>query len=152
VAPSRLDWAKQEAIKEVDAATDSDFGMVIEFNSTAEIRQSYTNNRGQLRAAIDSIEQTARPTRIDEALSLAESLANPTRSADDASLRPANVESGKERTYVKPEGITTEVHLFSDGRFGDMPDFSVGNLNINYHMAGKPGPENADNLGIVTLN
>jgi hypothetical protein len=152
IAPTRLDWAKQEANKEIDAATDSDFGMVIEFNSSAEIRQSYTNNRGQLRAAVDAIEQTARTTRIDEALSLAESLANPTRSTDDASVRPANVEPGKERTYVAAEGIAAEVHLFSDGRFGDLPDFSVGNLSINYHMAGKPGPENADNVAIVTFN
>jgi hypothetical protein len=164
VSPSRLHWAKQEAIKEIDAATDNDFGMVIEFNSSAQIRQSYINNRGLLRAAVESIEQTQRPTRIDEALSLAESLANPTRSADDASVRPANVEPGKERTYVTPEGISTEVHLFSDGRFGDMPDFSVGNLNISYHMAGQPTPaasvkggptelqENTDNVAIVAFN
>jgi hypothetical protein len=152
VSPSRLHWAKRESIKEIDGATDSDFGMVIEFNSTAEIRQSYTNNRDQLRAAVEGIEQTQRPTRIDEALSLAESLANPTRSADDASVRPANVEPGKERTYIAPEGVAAEVHLFSDGRFGDMPEFAVGNLNINYHMAGNPGPENTDNVAIVTLN
>jgi hypothetical protein len=151
-SPSRLHWAKEQAIREIDAATDNDFGMVIEFSSTAEIRQSYTNNRAELRAAVDNIEQTQRPTRIDEALSLADSLANPTRTADDASVRPANVEPGKERTYVAAEGVSTEVHLFSDGRFGDMPDFSVGNLNIHYHMAGEPGPENCDNVAIVTLN
>jgi hypothetical protein len=137
IAPSRLHWAKQEALKEVDASTDSDFGMVIVFNSSAEILQSYTNNRGQLHSAIDKIEQTQRPTRIEEALSLADSLANPTRSADDASVRPADVEPGKERTYVAPEGIVTEVHLYSDGRFPDMPDFAVGNLNLQFHAAGK---------------
>src|SRR5216684_4284267 len=85
VSPSRLHWAKQEALKEVDAATDNDFGMVIVFNSSAEILQSYTNNRGQLRSAVEKIEQTQRTTRIEEALSLADSLANPNRSADDAS-------------------------------------------------------------------
>src|SRR5262245_20062266 len=30
VAPNRLEWAKQEAIKEIDAATDNDVGMVLE--------------------------------------------------------------------------------------------------------------------------
>ena len=46
VKPNRLDWAKAEALKEIDAATDADFGMVIVFNSTAEIRQSYTEQPG----------------------------------------------------------------------------------------------------------
>jgi hypothetical protein len=138
ISPSRLHWAKQEALKEIDASTDNDFGMVIVFNSSAEILQSYTNNRGQLRAAVEKIEQTQRTTRIEEALSLADSLANPNRSADDASVRPANVEPGKERTYVAAEGIKdTEVHLFSDGRFPDMPDFALGNLIIHFHRAGK---------------
>src|SRR5438445_9380675 len=85
ISPSRLHWAKQEALKEIDASTDNDYGMVIVFNSSAEIFQSYTNNRGQLRSAVEKIEQTERPTRIEEALSLADSLANPNRSSDDAS-------------------------------------------------------------------
>ncbi len=138
ITPSRLHWARQEALKEIDAATDNDYGMVIVFNSSAQILQSYTNNRGQLRSAVEKIEQTQRSTRIEEALSLADSLANPNRSADDASVRPANVEPGKERTYVAAEGIKdTEVHLFSDGRFPDLPDFSLGNLIIHFHTAGK---------------
>jgi hypothetical protein len=152
VSPSRLHWAKAEAIKEIDAATDNDFGMVIVFNSSAEILQSYTNNRGQLRSAIERIEQTQRPTRIEEALSLADSLANPSRSADDASVKPANVEPGKERTYVAAEGIVTEVHLFSDGRFPDVPDFSVGNLIMHLHTAGRIGPENVNNVAIVAFS
>src|SRR5947209_31777 len=32
VAPSRLHWAKQEALKEIDGATESDYGMVLVFN------------------------------------------------------------------------------------------------------------------------
>src|SRR5262245_17099675 len=152
VTPSRLEWAKQEALKEIDAATDSDFGMVIVFNSTAEIRQSYTNNRGALRLAVQDVQQTQRPTRIEEALSLADSLANPARSTDDASVRPAGVEPGKERTYVAAEGVPTEIHLFSDGRFADLPEFALGNLNIQFHAAGKQGPENVNNVGLVRLS
>jgi hypothetical protein len=152
VSPSRLHLAKQEALQEIDAATDNDFGMVIQFNSSAEILQSYTNNRGQLRSAVERIEQTQRPTRIEEALTLADSLANPSRSTDDASVRPANVEPGKERTYVAAEGIATEVHVFSDGRFPDLPEFSLGNLNMHLHTAGKLGPENVNNVAIVTFN
>src|SRR5207248_6887975 len=66
-----------------------------------------------------------------------------------------------------PEGISAEVHLFSDGRFPDVPDFAVGNLNVRYHAAGKmvsetpagkkepvlkPDAESADNVALVTFN
>ncbi len=52
VLPSRLDWAKEEALKEIDAAGDDDVGMVIVFNSKATTLQTYTNNRGKLREAV----------------------------------------------------------------------------------------------------
>jgi hypothetical protein len=170
VAPNRLGWAKQEALKEIDAATDDDIGMVIEFNSSAAIKQSYTSNRSLLRQAVREIEPTQRPTRIEEALTLADSLANPTRSGEDAAVRPAGEDPSKARSYVAAEGIATEVHLFSDGRFPDVPEFSLGNLDVRYHAAGqlvleappqgsktnepvlKPAPDSADNVAIVTFN
>ena len=71
----------------------------------------------------------------------------------------------KENSF--PEGISAEVHLFSDGRFPDVPDFAVGNLNVHYHAAGKmvsetpagkkepvlkPDADSADNVAVVTFN
>jgi hypothetical protein len=152
VSPSRLEHAKQEALREIDAHADEDAGMVIAFNSRASILQPYTRDRGLLRRAVASVEQTRRPTRIDEALSLADSLANPLRSTDDSAVRPAGEEPGRARTYVAAEGISAQVHLFSDGRFPDVPSFSSGNLDLSYHRAGMAGAEGADNLGIVALN
>jgi hypothetical protein len=166
VEPNRLEKAKEEALKAVDARTDQDVGMVIVFNSSAEIRQSYTTNRALLRDAVRRVEPTQRPTRIEEALSLADSLANPIRSTEDAAARPDDVEVGKERTYVQPKGTPTEVHLFSDGCFPDLTEAALaglnsrlagnesalGNLDLKYHMIGRPGPENVDNIGLVTLN
>jgi hypothetical protein len=152
VAPNRLEQAKQEALNEIDAYTDDDFGMVLVFNSAAEILQSYTKDRNLLRLAVRDIDLTHRPTRISEALTLADSLANPQRSTDDNAVRPAGEEAGKERTYVTNEGIPTEVHLFSDGRFADVPDFSLGNLNLQFHSIGQSGTESVDNVGLVTLN
>jgi len=103
VAPTRLDWARAEAIKLIDAAHDGDSGMVIVFNSTAEIRQSYTVNKDELRAAVNDVKQTQHLTRVDEALSLAASRANPFRSTENAAVAPANPEPGKERTYFAPD-------------------------------------------------
>jgi hypothetical protein len=166
VAPSRLEWARQEALKEIDAAGDDDFGMVIVFNSKATTLQAYTNNRGKLRDAVRSIEPTHRQTRIDEALALAESLANPVRSTEDVASQPENVPEDQKRTFVPVRGIDTTVHLYSDGRYTKLSEATLaslnarlagntnalGNLSLRYHMAGKAGAENVDNVGIVTLS
>ena len=74
---TRLEWAKAEAVREIDLASDDDVGMLIVFNSRAEIRQSYTSNRAVLRQRVRDIEPTQRTTQIREALDLADSLANP---------------------------------------------------------------------------
>ncbi|MCI0680761.1 MAG: VWA domain-containing protein [Gemmataceae bacterium] len=166
VSPSRLDWAKQEALREIDHAGDRDVGMVIVFNSKATTLQGYTNNRAKLRDAVRSIEPTQRTTRIQEALSLAESLANPVRTTEAQVMRPPDEIEGAEREVLPPEGIKARVHLFSDGRFAPVSDSvlanlgsrevgfatALGNLNLHYHPAGKPGVEHANNLGIVMLN
>lgn len=163
---SRLEWAKKEALKEIDAATDEDNGMVIVFNSKATTLQPYTKNRGLLREAVNSIQPTQRVTRIEEALTLADSLANVLRSGEDIAARPENEEPGKERTYVQPKGIPTEVFLFSDGRFPDLSEAALaalnsrqagntsalGNLTLRYRRAGKPAASDVNNIGIVNLS
>ncbi|HEV3142248.1 MAG TPA: VWA domain-containing protein [Gemmataceae bacterium] len=152
VAPSRLEWAKAEAIKEIDAADDNDTGMLIVFNSRAEIRQSYTNNRAALRQRVSEIEQTQRATRIEEALNLADSLANPRTSAENEAVKPSNPDPGQERTYAAPEGVKAEVHLYSDGRFPDVPDFVLGNLDLHFHSAGSSDADGRNNVAVVDFN
>ena len=99
-------------------------------------------------------------------MTLADSLANPLRATEDVASRPENEEPGKARTYALPTPIPTEVHLFSDGCFPDLTDAALanlnsrrlgntsvlGNLNLHFHSAGKPGMENVNNVGIVGLN
>jgi hypothetical protein len=151
--PTRLDAAKQAAINEIDAHGDDDAGMVIEFNSTAAIRQPYTSDRGLLRLAVNNIVQTERVTRIEDALALADGLANPSRSTANQAVTPDDVDPAKARTYVDVnlESVPAEVHLFSDGRFPDVAQFAAGNLDLKYHRVGKEGPDQ-DNIGIVTFN
>jgi len=149
---SRLERAKEEAIKEIDAASDNDTGMLIVFNSHAEIRQSYTNDRSMLRQRVQQIEQTNRTTNIEEALQLADSLANPKTSTENEAVRPTDAEAGQERTYATPVGITAEVHLYSDGRFPDAPEFVLGNLDLHYHAIGSTDASGRNNLAIVEFN
>ena len=152
VAPNRLAWAKAEALKEIDGAGDADVGMVIVFNSTAEIRQSYTGNKLLLRKAVEEITPTLLPTQIEEALSLAASLANPMRSSEDAAVRPENVEPGKERTYAAVEGMLADIHLYSDGRFADQPSFALANLQLNFHSPETKKRGDSNNVGIVRFD
>jgi hypothetical protein len=152
VKPNRLEWAKAEALKEIDAATDADIGMVIVFNSSAEIRQSYTNNRDLLRRAVEAVQPTQNPTQVDEALSLASSLAQPMFSTEDAAVRPENPEPGKERTYAAAEGIPADIHLYSDGRFADVPNLTLANIQLTFHAPETGSPGNADNIGIVRFD
>jgi hypothetical protein len=150
VKPTRLDWAKAEALKLIDAAHDGDPGMVIVFNSTAEIRQSYTTNKDELRAVIAEVQPTDHLTRIDEALALAASRANPFRSTENLVVAPENPEPGKERTYFAPDGFEADVYLLSDGRFPAVKDFALRNLNVRYpEMPDAVGGGRSDNVGIV---
>src|SRR5262249_35093498 len=101
---------------------------------------------------VRSIQSTERPTRIEEALALAESLANPVRSTEDAAVQPADVKPEQERQVLPPKGIETQVHFFSDGRFAKLSEAALanltsrlagkelkalGNLNVKSHAAGK---------------
>lgn len=149
---TRLEWAKAEAIKEIEASSESDTGMVIVFNSTAEIRQSYTSNKSLLKKAIEDITPTVNPTRFEEALSLAESLANPQRSTENEAVAPPNPEEGKERVYSALEGVQAEVHLYSDGRFPDVTDKSLQNLNLNFHSPADTNGKFSNNVGIVKFD
>jgi hypothetical protein len=154
VSPSRLEVARQEALREIDAHGEGDTGMVIEFNSRAAILQPYTADKALLRAAVGRIRQTNRPTRLVEALALADSLANPRKSTMNSAVRPRGEDPAKARTYVdvEVEAVAAEVHLFSDGRFPPVPGFAAGNLTLHYHRVGQPGPEAVDNVGIVNFN
>lgn len=148
--PDRLEMAKKLALEEIDRHDSNDFGMVIEFNSRATLLQPYTNDQGSLRSAVRSIQKTQRVTRIEEALSLADSLANPHGSPDRSAVRPEGEDPSKAREYVGLEGIASEVHLFSDGGFNDGSSFAMGKLDLHYHRIGKDGM--TDNIGIVDLN
>lgn len=150
---TRLDWAKGEALKEIEAGGTGDIGMVIAFNGTAEIRQSYTGNKDELKAAVQGIRGTQSYTRIDEALSLAASLSNPTRSTENEAAAPVNPEPGKERTYVQTDGIKADVFLYSDGRFPPVPEFALTNLNMNWRRPPvKTDFGRSDNVGVVRFD
>lgn len=131
VGSSRLDEAKRQALGEVDQMTSGEVGMVIAFSDTAEVRQSFTDSRADLRRAIEGIGPSGRPTSVQEALRVASGLANPSTSGDVDLSQPA------------------ALYLFSDGGFDPPRGFALGNLEPVYRPVGRV---DVQNVGIVAMN
>ena len=121
VAPDRLGQAKTEVGKLIDGMYDSDEMVLILSGGITEVRQSPTSAKSVLRSALGQAQATDSPTRLLDAIKLAQNL-----------------------TRNRPKA---EVHLFSDGVSSDLDAFELQDLNLAYHRIGEGG----DNLGIVSL-
>jgi Ca-activated chloride channel family protein len=121
-APSRFEKARAEALKWVDGLKDGSQMVVLQVGATTEVRQSPTSNKSALRRAIQGSQVSDSPTRLKEALKLAETL---TREQTDA-----------------------EIHLFSDGGANDLSEFENKGLRLVYHRVG----QRVNNVGVVNLD
>jgi len=146
VAPTRLDAAKEKVKERIEAMDTSDQAMLILFNEDAQILQSYTNRKADLKAAVDRIPQTQRTTRITPALELAAGQANARRSAEEG--QQELITDTMARSLGGLEGIPTEVLIFSDGRFAEVNSFFLGNLRPTLISLGTA----ATNVGITWAN
>ena len=125
VKPSRFEQARAEALKWVDGLKDNDQMVVLVAAANTEVKQSATSDKGALRRAIESSRATDSPTRMREALQLAETLVK-----------------------NQPDAANPEIHLFSDGAIPSLAEFENKNLPLIYHRVG----ERANNLGIASLD
>ncbi|HUP81971.1 MAG TPA: VWA domain-containing protein [Pirellula sp.] len=137
VEPTRLDLAKLKVKEMLSDTSADDVGMVIAFSDRADVRQGFTKDRNRLFSAVDSIPTTSRGTDVSEALRAAAGLANPGRSSFD------NLSD-----IMVADAVPATVYLLSDGAFGDLGDFDVGKLKIEYVSIGLA---NTNNLGIVSF-
>jgi len=137
VSPSRLELAKKKVRELLSDTSTDDVGMVIAFSDRADVRQGFTQDRNRLQSAVDSIPTTSRGTDVSEALRAAAGLANPGRSSFD------NLSD-----IMVADAIPATVYLVSDGAFGDLGDFDVGKLKIEYVPIGQA---KTNNLGIVSF-
>ncbi len=121
-APTRFAKARADALKLVDALHDEDRMVVLEVGANTEVKQSATSEKAALRRALNGIEARDTPTRLKEALKLAETLVQ-------KEARP-------------------EVHLFSDGAVGGLEDFESTGLPLVFHQVGR----RANNVAITALD
>jgi Ca-activated chloride channel family protein len=120
--PSRFDAARDQALRLVDGMRDQDQMVVLQVGGRTEVKQSATSEKSALRRALRGCAAQDSPTRLLDALKLADTLI---RGRNDA-----------------------EIHLFSDGAIDDLADLSRVQLPIVYHRIGKRG----DNAGITALD
>ena len=153
VEPTRLDAAKAEALKVVEAMGSGDLAMVVAFSDRARVVASYTGDRDMLRRRIEAIRPTDSSTSLREALQLVAGLANPQR----------YMEPGE--GVIAAEVAPPKLFLFTDGGFPDVEGFSLGNIQPEVVVIGPPPPPYeppaaggaptpapaSDNLAIVAL-
>jgi hypothetical protein len=120
--PSRFEKARAQALQMVDAMHDNDLMVVLQAGINTEVKQSPTSEKAALRRALQSCRPSDTPTRLREALKLAETLIQNQQRA--------------------------EIHLFSDGAVGSLDEFENSALPLVYHRLG----ERANNLAITTLD
>ena len=138
VEPTRLASAKKRALEMLDAMSGSDVAMVIAFNDRADVKQGFTSDRRQLRAAIESIQATNRTTDLNEALRAASGLANPGRTSQVEDMSDIQV----------ADAIPANIYILSDGGFA-APQLDLGNLSAEYIPIGTELPSNVGILGFT---
>ena len=123
---TRLDEAKRRAADLVDSMPRGSRAMVIAFNDAAETVQPYTGDAPALRHAIESIQPTDRPSRLQLAYQLADAQAT------------ADVDAPSQQ----------RVFLYSDGRVTDAGDVTLRG-ELHYEAV---GGARSKNIGIVSLS
>jgi len=122
VAPSRLEIAKQHALKLVEDMSRNDRMAVLAFSDHAEVIQSLTDDRAALRQAIAGIRPTDAPTRLGDSIAIARALAQASKNSE---------------VYIISDGAIAERNLSLD----DLP--SVAFVGVG---------ERCDNVGIIDLD
>lgn len=138
VGPSRLEAAKKQALVFIEQMESSDVAMVISFSDVPRIEQAFTNNRSNLRQAVNRTKQTNRRTNISEALRHASGLANPGRTS----------EAGTSDVQVA-DAMPATMYIISDGGVPAVPDFAPGNLTARYIKIGTATPQN---VGVIAFS
>ncbi len=121
-SPSRFEKARRQALELVDSLGPTDQMAVLQAGANTEVRQSSTSEKAALRRAIEGARVTDSPTRLSEALKLAQTLSQ--------------------------NNVYAEIHLFSDGATGSLDEFENKGLPLVFHRVGTRGV----NLGIVNLD
>lgn len=138
-AANRLTAAKQRVAALIDQLESDMSAMLISFSDEPDVVQEFTNNKRLLREGLARIEPSATTTEVRGALDLAGGFANPGRITIES--------AGIEVDATKQDPV--DLFILSDGRFGSVEGFSLGNLRPQYLPIGSFA---ANNLAITALS
>ncbi|MHB8898794.1 MAG: VWA domain-containing protein [Thermoguttaceae bacterium] len=136
VEVNRLEAARRSAREAIELMQPGDAAMVVSFSSAPKIEQMFTESKRALLRSVDEIQPSARSTSLSEAIKVASGLANPGRSASDAT----DVQVAEARPAT--------LYIFSDGKFADTA-LPLGNLEPVYMPI---GTDEAANVGVAVFN
>lgn len=134
---SRLQLAKQRVDELVDQLESDMSAMIVSFAEEPVVVQEFTDNKRSLKEALTRIQPTNSVTELADALELADGFANPEK-----------ITLG-ETEYEVTEQQEVDLFILSDGRFGSVENFSLGNLRPQFLPLGSI---DASNLAITNFN
>lgn len=138
VEPTRLDEAKRRVTALIDQMRSGDSAMLVSFSSGARIEQAFTDNRAQLRRAVEAIGPTNEATSLDEALRICAGPAVRVGRDIDIANPPATNEA-----EPTPRA---KLFVFSDGRFPEVDEPQADGLDLTFVPI---GTREAANLAVV---
>ena len=139
---SRLEAAKKRALKLVEDLKEpglfddkGEEAMVIAFNASAQVLQTFTTSKSDLKTAIESIKPTDAPGSLERCWALAEAYTGKMTFQEDVGFVPV--------------GPGATIHLLTDGRLADADKVQRGETDsILYHRVGQT---EAANVGITGI-
>ena len=129
---TRLELAREEALRLIDEMSSGSRGMVIAFADRARVLTPFTEDKTALRQAVDSVQQTDAVGRLTEAMELAE-----------AHSTPIGEGIGRDQGVASSQYL-----LLTDGRLADAGSVTVQRGKMEVVRVG----QSTDNVGIVGLD
>ncbi len=134
---TRLEEAKLQVQQTIKRMKPRDVAMLISFSDRAEVVQSFTSDQNLLQRKLADVKQTQYKSDISEALLAASGLANPGRTATEAS------------DVQVADSLPATLMIYSDGAVLLAQEILLGNLTPQYFPIGSP--ETPNNVGIVAF-
>jgi len=139
---SRLEAAKTRALKLVEALKEpglfddkGEDAMVIAFNTSAQVLQTFTTSKSDLKNAIESIKPSDAPGSLERCWALAEAYTGKMKFEENVGFVPV--------------GPGATIHLITDGRLPDALKVQRGETDsVIYHRVGEA---DTANVGITGL-
>ncbi len=148
---TRLEQAKKRALELITGLRErsifddkAEEAMVVAFDSSAVVVQSFTSNKQLLKTAIEGVQPTDAPSSLERAYELARAYTGTKKFEDQVKET-----SGGQPAGFIASGPTATLHIFSDGRLPDAEKLqTAAEDTVVYHAIGS---SDAPNVGITGL-